>query len=58
MAEQLRQPYQVVAIVSQELMRHRVPEQVGMQLHADQGSVFVAQRTEKEKVSGPFNIGT
>jgi DNA modification methylase len=45
MAEQLRQANQIVAVVSQELMRHRVPEQVRVQLHTDEGGVFFAQAT-------------
>jgi hypothetical protein len=46
MSQQLRQPNQIVAVVSQELMRHRMPEQVGMQVDPDQGRILLTQRPD------------
>ena len=43
MPEDLSQTDQVVPVVSQELMRHRVPKQVRMQLHAGDRRILVAQ---------------
>ena len=40
MSEQLRQPYQVVAVVGQVLMRHRMPEKVRVQGDADEGRIL------------------
>lgn len=43
MAEQLRQTNQVVAVVGEVLMRHRMPEQVRMQVDADESRILLAQ---------------
>ena len=39
----LRQTHQVVAVVVQEMVRHRVPDQMGMELPTDQGGILLAQ---------------
>src|ERR1700685_2140995 len=41
-AEDLRQRHQVVVVVGQELVSHRVPQQMGVQLDADEGRILVA----------------
>ena len=45
MPQQLRQPHKSIPIVSKELVRHRVPQQVGVQLDAGEGAVLVAKGT-------------
>lgn len=45
-AEQLGQAHDVVAVVRKELRRHRVPEEMRMQVDADQGAVLVAKRPD------------
>ena len=42
MAENLRQPHEVIAVVFEKLVRHRVPQQVRMELDAGDGAVLVA----------------
>jgi hypothetical protein len=44
MAENLRQSHKIIAGVCEELMRHRVPQQVRVDLDAGDGAVLVAQR--------------
>lgn len=43
MAENLGQSHEIVASVHKELVGHRVPQQVRVQLHTDQDSVLAAQ---------------
>ena len=43
MAKNLRQSDQIVAGVFEEAVGHRMPEQVGMQLHTDQSRILAAQ---------------
>jgi hypothetical protein len=33
--ENLRQPHQIVPVIGEKLVCHRVPEKVGVELHAD-----------------------
>jgi hypothetical protein len=42
-AKNLRQAHEIIAVVCEELVRHRMPEQVGIQLDPGQGAVLVAQ---------------
>ena len=42
--QDLRQTDQIVPVVGQKLMRHRVPEQMRVQLYPDQRRILVAQR--------------
>ena len=44
--EDLSQTHKVVPVVGKELVCHRVPQKVRMQLHADEGAVLVAQRPD------------
>lgn len=46
MPEDLRQPHEIVAVVSQELVGHRVAQQVRVELHPDQGAVLVAHGSD------------
>ena len=43
MAEDLGQAHQIVGVVGQELMSHRVPQQVRMDLETADRTVLVAQ---------------
>jgi hypothetical protein len=45
MPQHVRQPDQIVAVVGQELLRHRVAEQVRVQLYADDRTVLIAKRS-------------
>ena len=42
-AQKLSQADKIVSVVCQKLVGHRMPEQMWMQLDADQGTVFVTQ---------------
>ena len=53
MAEDLGEADQIVAVVVKELMSHRVPEQMRMQLHADEGRILVAQCPDASLGQGP-----
>jgi len=46
MAEDLGQADQIVLVVGQELLCHRVAEQVRVQLHADDRRILVAKGSE------------
>ena len=41
-AQKLSQSNQIVLVVFQKFVSHRVPKQMRMNLHADDGTVFVA----------------
>ncbi len=53
MPQELCQPHEVVAVVLQKLVRHRVPEQMRVQVDADQGRILLAQRPDASFAQWP-----
>ena len=53
MARELSQPNQVVAVVLQELVRHRVPEKLRVQVDADESRILLAQRPDASFAQWP-----